>query len=71
MKIDNLLGTGYKMLIGASAGYVTYKLMDKPTTDLVLDKNESVLGAFIIGVGQMAITIAVACIVGEVVTKKL
>ena len=59
-----------KIYVGGSATYTTYRLLDKKTQELVLDENESILTAFTIGAGQMAISMAVGIGVAMAVTKK-
>ena len=58
MKIDYFV-KAYKIFAGGSAMYTTYRLLEKKTDELVLDGDESILGAFTIGAGQMAISMAV------------
>ena len=69
MKIDYFVNA-YKIFAGGSAMYTTYRLLDKKTEDLVLDENESILGAFAIGAGQMAVSMAVGIGVAVALTKK-
>ena len=69
MKIDYFV-KAYKIFAGGSAMYTTYRLLDKKTEDLVLDENESILGAFAIGAGQMAVSMAVGIGVAVALTKK-
>ena len=69
MKIDYFVNA-YKILAGGSAMYTTYRLLDKKTEELVLEENESILGAFIIGAGQMAVSMAVGIGVAVALTKK-
>ena len=69
MKIDYFV-KAYKIFAGGSAMYTTYRLLDKKTEDLVLDENESILGAFAIGAGQMALSMAVGIGVAVALTKK-
>ena len=67
MKIDIRLG--YKMFVAGSAGYTTYKLLDKKADELV--QEGGVLNAFIIGAGQMAISIAVGVKAAQAIGKIL
>ena len=69
MKIDYFVNA-YKIFAGGSAMYTTYRLLEKKTEELVLDGNESILNAFTIGAGQMAISMAVGIGVAMAVTKK-
>lgn len=59
----------YKIFAGGSAMYTTYRLLDKKTDELVIE-DESILGAFIIGAGQMAVSMAVGIGVAVALTKK-
>ena len=59
----------YKIFAGGSAMYTTYRLLDKKTDELVIE-DESILGAFIIGAGQMALSMAVGIGVAVALTKK-
>ena len=70
MKSD-ILAKVYKMVAAGSAASTTYRLLDGKTDELVLDEKESILGAFIIGAGQMAITITVGCLVAATFSKKI
>ena len=69
MKIDYFV-KAYKIFAGGSAMYTTYRLLEKKTEELVLDGNESILVAFAIGAGQMAISMAVGIGVAMTVTKE-
>ena len=69
MKIDYFV-KAYKIFAGGSAMYTTYRLLDRKTEELVLDENESILGAFAIGAGQMALSMAVGIGVAVALTKK-
>lgn len=68
MKIDYFVNA-YKILAGGSAMYTTYKLLDKKTDEIVIE-DESILGAFTIGAGQMALSMAVGVAVAAALTKK-
>ena len=68
MKIDYFV-KAYKIFAGGSAMYTTYRLLDKKTDELVIE-NESILGAFTIGAGQMALSMAVGVAVAMTLTKK-
>ena len=68
MKIDYFV-KAYKIFAGGSAMYTTYKLLDKKTDELVIE-DESILGAFTIGAGQMALSMAVGVAVAMTLTKK-
>ena len=68
MKIDYFV-KAYKIFAGGSAMYTTYRLLDKKTDELVIE-DESILGAFIIGAGQMAVSMAVGIGVAVALTKK-
>lgn len=59
----------YKIFAGGSAMYTTYRLLDKKTDELVIE-DESILGAFTIGAGQMALSMAVGIGVAVALTKK-
>ena len=59
----------YKIFAGGSAMYMTYRLLDKRTDELVIE-DESILGAFTIGAGQMALSMAVGIGVAVALTKK-
>ena len=59
----------YKIFAGGSAMYTTYRLLDKKTDEIVIE-DESILGAFIIGAGQMALSMAVGIGVAVALTKK-
>lgn len=67
MKMDKVIKI-YKVMVGVSAFYVTSRLLDKKTDELVEDG--SIPNAFLIGAGQSAISMAVgikaATIVGEI-----
>ena len=69
MKSDYFV-EAYKIFVAGSAMYTTYRLLDKKTQELVLDENESILTAFTIRAGQMAISMAVGIGVAMTVTKK-
>ena len=69
MKIDYFV-KAYEIFAGGTAMYTTYRLLDKKTEELVLDENESILGAFAIGAGQMALSMAVGFGVAVALTKK-
>ena len=69
MKIDYFV-KAYKIFAGGSAMYTTYRLLDRKTEELVLEENESILGAFTIGAGQMALSMAVGIGVFVALTKK-
>lgn len=69
MKIDYFV-KAYKIFAGGSAMYTTYRLLDRKTEELVLEENESILGAFTIGAGQMALSMAVGIGVAVALTKK-
>ena len=68
MKIDYFV-KAYKIFAGGSAMYTTYKLLDKKTDEIVIEDG-SMLGAFVIGAGQMAISMAVGVAVAAALTKK-
>ena len=68
MKIDYFV-KAYKIFAGGSAMYTTYKLLDKKTDEIVIE-DESILGAFTIGAGQMALSMAVGVAVAMTLTKK-
>ena len=68
MKMDYFV-KAYKIFAGGSAMYTTYRLLDKKTDELVIE-DESILGAFIIGAGQMALSMAVGIGVAVALTKK-
>ena len=68
MKIDYFV-KAYKIFAGGSAMYTTYRLLDKKTDELVIE-DESILGAFTIGAGQMALSMAVGIGVAVALTKK-
>ena len=51
--------------------YTTYRLLEKKTEELVLDGDESILAAFTIGAGQMAISMAVGIGVAVALTKNV
>ena len=68
MKSDYIVNA-YKIFAGGSAMYTTYRLLDKKTDELVIE-DESILGAFIIGAGQMALSMAVGIGVAVALTKK-
>ena len=68
MKIDYFV-KAYKIFAGGSAMYTTYRLLDKKTDELVIE-DESILGAFTIGAGQMALSMAVGVAVAMTLTKK-
>ena len=59
----------YKIFAGGSAMYTTYRLLDNRTDELVIE-DESILGAFTIGAGQMALSMAVGIGVAVALTKK-
>lgn len=67
MKIDSILG--YKMFVAGSAAYTTNKLLDKKTDELI--QEGGALNAFLIGAGQMAISIAVGVKVAKAIGKIL
>ncbi len=67
---SNYIVNAYKMFAGGTAMYTTYRLLEKKTEELVLDGNESILVAFTIGAGQMAISMAVGIGVAMAVTKE-
>ena len=67
MKIDIILG--YKMFVASSAAYTTHKLLDKKADELVQEGGG--LNAFIIGAGQMAISIAVGVEAAQAIGKIL
>ena len=69
MKIDYFV-EAYKIIVAGSTMYTTYRLLEKKTEELVLDGNESILVAFAIGAGQMAISMAVGIGVAMTVTKE-
>ena len=68
MKMDYFV-KAYKIFAGGSAMYTTYRLLDKKTDEIVIE-DESILGAFIIGAGQMALSMAVGIGVAVALTKK-
>ena len=59
----------YKIFAGGSAMYTTYRLLDKKTDEIVIE-DESIMGAFVIGAGQMALSMAVGIGVAVALTKK-
>ena len=67
MKIDFV--KAYKIFAGASAMYTTHRLLEKKTIELVLDGDESILGAFTIGAGEASISIAVGIGVAVALNK--
>ena len=67
---SNYIVNAYKIFAGGSAMYTTYRLLDRKTEELVLEENESILGAFTIGAGQMALSMAVGIGVAVALTKK-
>ena len=69
-EMENNFVKAYKIFAGGSAMYTTYRLLEKKTEELVLDGDESILAAFIIGAGQMAISMAVGVAVAATLTKK-
>ena len=69
MKSDYFV-EAYKLFVAGSTMYTTHRLLDKKTQELVLDENESILTAFTIGAGQMAISMAVGIGVAMTVTKE-
>ena len=68
MKIDYFV-KAYKIFAGGSAMYTTYRLLDKKTDEIVIE-DESIMGAFVIGAGQMALSMAVGIGVAVALTKK-
>ena len=68
MKFDYFV-KAYGIFAGGSAMYTTYRLLDKKTDEIVIE-DESILGAFIIGAGQMAVSMAVGIGVAVALTKK-
>ena len=68
MKMDYFVNV-YKVLAGGSAMYTTYKLLDDKTDEIVI-KDGNMLGAFTIGAGQMALSMAVGVAVAATLTKK-
>ena len=68
MKFDYFV-KAYGIFAGGSAMYTTYRLLDKKTDELVIE-DESILGAFTIGAGQMALSMAVGIGVAVALTKK-
>ena len=68
MKMDYFVNV-YKVLAGGSAMYTTYKLLDNKTDEIVIE-DKSILGAFAIGAGQMALSMAVGVAVAATLTKK-
>ena len=69
MKFDYFV-KAYGIFAGGSAMYTTYRLLDRKTEELVLEENESIEGAFVIGAGQMALSMAVGIGVFVALTKK-
>ena len=67
MKMDKFIKT-YKVMVGVSAFYITSRLLDKKTDELV--EEGSIGNALLIGAGQSAISMAVgikaATIIGEI-----
>lgn len=68
MKSD-YFAKAYKIFAGGSAMYTTHKLLDGKTDEIVIEDG-SMLGAFVIGAGQMAISMAVGVAVAVTLTKK-
>ena len=68
MKMDYFVNV-YKILAGGSAMYTTHKLLDGKTDEIVIEDG-SMLGAFVIGAVQMAISMAVGVAVAAALTKK-
>ena len=66
---SNYIVNAYKMFAGGTAMYTTYRLLEEKTDKLALDGNESILGAFTIGAGRTAISIAVGIGVAMAFTK--
>jgi len=60
----------YKVFAGSTAAYATYKLLEDKTMEVAIE-GDNVPEAFILGAGQMSISLAVGAIVGSVLGNKL
>lgn len=67
MKMDSILVC--KMFVAGAAGYTTNKLLDKKADELI--QEGGVLNAFLMGAGQMAISIAVGVKVARTIERIL